>query len=72
MAACRLSDECLNLECCIDPPNINRRFKVQFKFDPCNYKYKINIEKLTFENSLFDVDLSTEQTFSLHGVVTIR
>ncbi|XP_060596419.1 uncharacterized protein LOC132750447 [Ruditapes philippinarum] len=72
IAACRLSDECLNLECCIDPPNINRRFKVQFKFDPCNYKYEVNIEKLTFENSLFDVDLSTEKTFSLHGVVTIR
>ena len=71
-AACRFSEECMNLECCLDVPDINRRFKIQFIFDPCNYKYTIKFEKFTFENNLFDVDLTTEQTISLRGVLTAR
>ncbi|XP_053400990.1 uncharacterized protein LOC123541000 [Mercenaria mercenaria] len=72
IAACRLSAECMNLECCLDTPDVNQRFKFQFIFDPCNYKYAISIDKFTFENNLFNVDLTTAQMFSLLGVVSVR
>jgi hypothetical protein len=71
-AGCRLFEECMHLECCLDVPDINRHFKTQFIFDPCNYKYSINIEKFSFENNLINVDISEEQTISLRGVLTAR
>ncbi|XP_053398282.1 uncharacterized protein LOC128556671 [Mercenaria mercenaria] len=72
LAACRLSSECTHLECCLDTPYVNQHFKVEFDFDPCNYKYTIIIEQFRYENNLFNVDLATEHTFSLLGVVSLR
>ncbi|XP_052806223.1 uncharacterized protein LOC128235441 [Mya arenaria] len=69
---CALSETCLRADCCIHSKRIATSFQFAYDIDICNFKAKIQIEKLVHTLDLFTYDFGTSQELSLFGLLTLR
>ncbi|KAL3873935.1 hypothetical protein ACJMK2_037012, partial [Sinanodonta woodiana] len=70
--SCHITDQCLNLTCCIDVPVIGWSFNLALEIDLCSYRLIAQIEKMTRHMMLINYTWGQVETVSLYGPVKLE
>ncbi|XP_071123204.1 uncharacterized protein [Mytilus edulis] len=71
-AVCNLGQSCTSVNCCVKDNILRKTFNVWVDLDPCTYKLKFGIEKLSHEIDLFGYKWGTTERKYLMNVVRVE
>ncbi|CAG2252210.1 unnamed protein product [Mytilus edulis] len=69
---CNVGSDCTSVHCCLSDTRIGKRFETFVKFDPCLFRLRVGIEKLTFSTLLFDYEWGQLNEVWLFGYVRME
>ncbi|KAL3873866.1 hypothetical protein ACJMK2_036950, partial [Sinanodonta woodiana] len=67
-AVCQVSSDCMRLSCCVVSYALRRTLNMTLEIDTCSYQLKLNLEKLSLQESLLNYEWGKREIVTLYGV----